>query len=160
MRDIEQFLGIKASRRRLVLEDNEPHDETFSYGLCCRFYGDDRKLNDAIEIGDSELRHMAGNASAKELADGFALVGNIHYLLGNFRQAAGYFMKGLEYDREDITLWIELLFCIRAMGKFDLFEGAIFNIEPLVKSWIGDNDRELTQKKVTELIWKATTLSK
>jgi tetratricopeptide (TPR) repeat protein len=156
MRDIEILLGMKASRKRLVFDDQEPHDESFSYGLCCRFYGDEKTLNDAIVIGNRELRDMIGKATPKELADGFAMVGNIHYLLGNFSQAAGYFMQGLNYDREDITLWVEFLFCLRAMGKFGLFERAIFNLGPLIKAWANNPAQELTQKKAVELICQAT----
>ena len=152
MRQTEELLGMKAARKRILLGDNEPHDETFSYGLCQRFYSDKDRLRAAAEIANSEIRQMIGRASGKQLADAFALVGNIYYLLEDYGQAAGYFMKAITYDREDITCWIEFLFCLRAMGEFELFEKGIFNIGQLYNNWKANPQTQMDQDTLSGMI--------
>lgn len=159
IRRLENLIGFPIRRKEVLLELNEPHDETFSYGLCQRFYGKDRELEKAISESNGLLMLMLreqkldpSRADRKEIERLYALVGNMYYLLGDYRMSAGYFLKSLSYNKNDITPWIELLFSLRAIGEFELFEKGIFNLEKIYNSWKENPETELTQALFNKII--------
>lgn len=158
IKELESYLGFQIEKKDIFLESNEPNDETFSYGLCQRFYGKENELKKAINTADkilAQLLQKRGNPDyIKQIEMFCSLIGNMHYLLGDFKYSAGYFMKSLSYNKNDISEWVGLLFSLRSIGEFELFEKAIFNFEKLCLLWKNDHDREMTQKKVVELIKK------
>jgi len=61
-------------------------------------------------------------------------------------------MKSLSYYRNDLTSWVELMFSLRSIEEFELFEGIIFNLEALYLSWKKDGSDVLDKKKLYELV--------
>ena len=175
IKKLEEFIGFPIKKREVTLESNESHDETFSYGLCQRFYSKEGELKKAINDGNeilSELlkcqkskisehaqeplvndgRFLTNKKDLKQIEIFYSLIGNMHYLLSDFKYATGYFMKCLSYNKNDISHWVELLFCLRAMGEFELFERGMFEFEKVVKSWQSSSEREMDQEIVIGMI--------
>ena len=162
IRELESYLGFPIGKKDILLESNEPHDEAFSYNLCQRFYGKNDDLKKAIEIANKILKKLLqeykkdnSQVYLKDIERFYSLIGNMYYLLGDFKYAVGYFMKSLSYNKNDISNWVGLLFSLRSIGDFKLFEDGIFNFENLCRAWRDDPGKEMTQKKVIELIKKA-----
>ena len=155
IRKLEQYIGFPLRKKDVTIESKEPHDETFSYGLCQRFYGKEDELKKSIKLGNEILFNLLKNKKdAKQIEMLYSLIGNMYYLSGDFNYAAGYFMKCLSYNKEDISHWVGLLFCLKALGEFELFEKGMFNFEKLNLAWKNDKEKELTQKKAVEIITK------
>ena len=177
IKKLEEFIGFPIKKREVTLESGESHDETFSYSLCQRFYGKENELKNAINQGNkilSELlkcqkskisehaqeppviyeRFLTNKRDAKQIETFYSLIGNMHYLLGDFKFAAGYFMKCLSYNKNDVSHWVELLFCLRALEEFELFEKGMFNFERLNLAWKNDKEKNLTQEGVIDIIKK------
>lgn len=155
IRKLEQYIGFPLEKKEITIESKESHDETFSYGLCQRFYGKEEELRKCIKLGNEILFNLLKNKKdAKQIETLYSLMGNMYYLLSDFKFAAGYFMKCLSYNKNDISHWIGLLFCLRALGEFGLFEKGIFNFERLNLAWKNDKEKELGQEKVVEIIAK------
>ena len=159
---LERFIGFSIGRKVITYGQNEPHDEIFSYNLCLRFYDDEEGLRKAITDSVSILKMLIEHAKAtrdpgtlEKIAHFCSLIGNMHYLAGDFGLSAGYFMKSLSYNKKDLTSWIELLFSLRALEEFNLFEKGIFNLEKLSSSWTKLPGRNLNQDIVKELIMAA-----
>ena len=153
IRKLEQYIGFPLRKKDVTIESKEPHDETFSYGLCQRFYGKEDELKKSIKLGNEILFNLLKNKKdAKQIEMLYSLIGNMYYLSGDFNYAAGYFMKCLSYNKEDISHWVGLLFCLRALGEFELFEKGMFNFEKLNLAWKNDKEKELSQEKVMEII--------
>jgi len=151
---LEDFIGMKVERKRIPVSLREPHDESFPYAMCQKFYGKDEELSEAIEMGKQELCGLQGK---RMRANMYAMIGNLYYIKEDFGMAAGCFMKCLTIERDDITPWIELLFCLRALGEFEVFEEAMFKLEKIAESWALNPEPVLTQSKVLKIIWKDTT---
>ena len=110
-------------------------------------------MKNAINQGNKILSELLKNKKdTKQIEMFYSLVGNMHYMLGDFNYAAGYFMKCLSYNKKDISHWIGLLFCLRVLGEFELFEKGMFNFKGLNLAWKNDKEKELTQKKAVEII--------
>ncbi|MFW9873756.1 MAG: tetratricopeptide repeat protein [Candidatus Thorarchaeota archaeon] len=161
IKEFESYLGFPIEKKDILLESNEPHDETFSYTLCQRFYGKNDDLKKAIKIADRILKKLLweykkdnSQVYLKDIETFYSLIGNMYYLLGDFKYAIGYFMKSLSYNKNDISNWVGLLFSLRSLGDFKLFEEGIFNFEKLCLAWRNDPEKEMTQKKVVGLIKK------
>jgi tetratricopeptide (TPR) repeat protein len=146
------MIGFRAHRRIIALEDNEPHDETFSYSLALRYYGREIEMDEAIALAKEILRIMPGQCSNEDISQMCSLIGNMLYIRGDFRLSAGYFIRALSYSKRDITPWIELLFSLRAIGEAELFEKGIFGLEELYNKWISCPEHELTQAKLVSMI--------
>lgn len=154
--ELERYIGFPIKRVNVTLESRGPHDELFSYNLCQRFYGRDNKLRVAIKRTKlilSILLAMDKEGKYKSLTGAFfSLIGNMCYVLGEFRASTGYFMKALSYSKNDITNWVEFMFSLRANGNIDVFEDLIFNLQGVYEGWRDDKETEMTQEKVYELI--------
>ena len=159
IRELEEYIGFPIEKREVTLDSGHSHDETFSYNLCLRFYNKEEELKKAITLGNNIISNLLKKRHKKEYHKDiemlYSLTGSMHYILGDFNYAAGYFMKCLSYNKKDISHWIDLLFSLRAMGEFDLFETGIFNFEKLVLTWKKDFEKEMNQKKVIEMLNKA-----
>jgi len=152
---LEKYVGFPLRKKDVTIESEESHDETVSYGLCQRFYGKEEELKKGIKLGNKILSNLLKNKKdAKQIEMFYSLIGNMYYLSGDFNYAAGYFMKCLSYNKEDISHWVGLLFCLKALGEFELFEKGMFNFEKLNLAWKNDKEKELTQKKAVEIITK------
>ncbi len=158
-KELENLIGFSVRRKAVPLELNEPHDESFSYGLCQRFYGRAGELEKAISEANGllmmllrENRLDPSKAAHNEIGLLYALVGNMYYLLGDYRMSAGYFLRCLSYNKNDITPWIELLFSLRAIGRFELFEKGIFNLEKIYNSWKENPETGMTQALFNKII--------
>jgi len=150
---LEDYVGFPLRKKDVTIESKESHDETFSYGLCQRFYGQENELKNAINQCNKILFNLLKDKKdAKQIEMLYSLIGNMYYLSGDFNYAAGYFMKCLSYNKEDISHWVGLLFCLRALGEFELFEKGMFNFEKLNLAWKSDKENELSQEKVMEII--------
>lgn len=157
IKELEEFLGFPLSRKGVRLEDNLPHDESVSYGLCQRLYGNPEDIKKAINrltciiIG---LKKIKGNNNLEEqIAFFFSVLGDLYYLEKDFDKAINCFMKALSYNREDITNWAGLIFSLRSHGEFKIFEEMIFRFEEIYIKWREDKSNEMDQKKLKELLW-------
>ncbi|HLD86954.1 MAG TPA: hypothetical protein VJB12_02730 [Candidatus Nanoarchaeia archaeon] len=154
IRELEAYIGFSVRRGILTLESKEPYDESFSYGLCQRFYNKDVELDVAIGRTTSILLRMVGESGVDSVqkARFFSLLGNMHYLKGDFRSAIGCFMKSLSFGKDDMTPWIELMFALRANGNFGEFEAIAFNLEGIHALWRSDPATNLTRENVLGLV--------
>jgi tetratricopeptide (TPR) repeat protein len=155
--EYQDYLGFSLSRAHIPLEANQAHNECFSLGVCHRFYGREEELEEAIAKGNRILKRLISEHKKEDRYETYlelfyAILGNMYYVKGDFRLATGYFMKVLDYAKDDITAWVELLFSLRAMGEFELFEEGIFAIERIYKGWKKNRDDGLTQNKLILLI--------
>lgn len=156
--EYQDWLGFSIRRDRVRLEDNLPHNESLSLGVCHRFYGKEEELKEAIKRGNGILRGLLtleknkGDISRRYLYLFYALVGNMYYFKGDFKLSTGYFMKVLDYEREDLTAWVELLFSLRAVGEYDLFEQGIFNLEQVYKGWRESKEKRMGKEVLVKLI--------
>lgn len=146
-----EYMGIELTRNSIPFEMNECHDESISFEVCQRFYGKDKELDECILKAKKDLKEMLINRQG-EIELMHAFIGNLLYLRGDYAEAAGYHMNILSVKREDITPWVELIFCLRGMGKFELFEDAIFSLGWIYNRWKHDPERKMTQKKFIELV--------
>jgi hypothetical protein len=168
IREYQAWLRFRLRRDAVRLEADLPHDESLSLGVCHRFYGKEKELPEAIGRGNGILKGLLpeqekskGRTGEREingryLALFYGLVGNLYYFKGDFRLAAGYFMRVLDYEWEDLTAWVELLFCLRAIGEFTLFEDGMFGLERIYTEWRGRKEKEgkasLDQETLVRLI--------
>jgi tetratricopeptide (TPR) repeat protein len=147
IKHLENEIGFEIERPIISFEDKLPHDETFSYNLALRFYGEEKKLKNAIILANKILKTiLAENKDARKIHLFYSLIGDMYYVLGNFRLSAGYFMKSLSYNKEDLTSWIGLLFSLRALGNFELFEKGIFDFKRIYYDWKKSGRKEMTQE--------------
>ena len=120
IREFEEHIGQPIQRNPVPLEANESHDETFSYALCLRFYGKEKELENTIGEARKVLKQLLRtNNDKKKIEYMHTLIGDLYYIFGDFKQSAGFYMKNLFYNRNDITPWIGLLFSLRALGHFE-----------------------------------------
>jgi|TARA_Y100000310_G_C20531988_1_gene738944 tetratricopeptide (TPR) repeat protein len=153
---LEKYLGFPIKKKEITLKSNEPYNEVLSYGLCQRFYNKDDELKLAIKKTTTILMKILNNKDTDEkyISIFFSLLGNMYYVLGDYKQSIGCFMKSLSYNKNDTTDWIELIFALRAYGEFEIFEDIIFNFEKIYNEWKNNPSKELTKEKVYELINK------
>ncbi len=148
---LREVTGIDIHREPIALESGQAHDDTFSYCLCQRYYDNPVGLSEAINLGNQAIAWALRN-KGPNLAKLYEFVGDMLYLKGDCRMAAGYFMKALTYSRSDINPWINLLFSLRSIGEFDLFEEAVFNFDSVYRAWEVSREPEMTQEIVNHLI--------
>ena len=155
--ELENYLGFSTNRLEITLDSKWAQNEIFSYDLLQRFYNKDDELKIAIGKTTKILKKLveSDNTNNKQVSNCFSLLGNMHYILGDFNRSIGCFMKSLSYDKNDLTSWVELMFALRSNGNFTVFEDLMFNIEKIYFLWKNDPARELTKEKVYELINKA-----
>ena len=157
IKELESYLGFPIKRVEITLESRNPHDETFSYGLCQRFYNKNDELKIAINKTTSillSLVKLSNEKNNKQISTYFSLLGNMYYILGDFNKSIGCFMKALSYNKNDLTNWIELIFTLRVGGNFEVFEDLIFNLKKIYNAWKIDSEKRLNKEKVYELINK------
>jgi tetratricopeptide (TPR) repeat protein len=157
--ELENYIGFPIKRNETKLESNKPHDETFSYGLCQRFYNKDKELKIAIKnltniIIKLENQSKKNKNCKRETALLFSLLGDMYYLASDFSKSINCFMKALNFNKEDITNWVGLMFSLRAYGEIDIFENLIFNFEDIYYTWKKDTGSEMNQEKIYELMRK------
>lgn len=159
LKKLEEYLGFSVLRDETTLELGEPHNESVSYAACQRFWGREEgiayAIGEASGIADMLIRARKDYRTLRydnTIECLFSLMASLFYMKGDFSNAAGCLIKCLSIRKTDVTHWVELLFNLRAMGEFRLFEKGIFNFERLVRSWIGDSSKVLTQEKVIRLI--------
>lgn len=157
VQELEADIGFPVRRERLSPAGRKPYDESFSYTLCQRFYGKEEELERAIRKTTTIIIHLLQEKedTGRRAALFFALLGNMYHLKGDFRRAAGCFMKALGHDREDMTFWIELMFSLRANGDVREFEAIIFNLENVYESWRREAEGELTRERLKGIIENA-----
>ena len=153
----EKILGVPLHRTEITLESGEPYDEGASYALSQHFYGKDGELRDAIRNMTRFLAAFARQRqdSQKDAAVLYSLLGNLHYIAGNFNESANCAMRAASLNRSDITYWVELAFSLRALGEFDVFEGILFNFEGIVRLWQQSTAPDLTKEALLGLIKEA-----
>lgn len=160
MKEIEKFeehLGFGVAKKDVTLESGESHDESLSYSACLRFYGKDDELKSAISDGNKILKKLIienkkSGAYKKEVEAFYSLIGSMYYILGDFKYSIGYFMKCLSYNKQDVGNWMGLLFSLKSIGEFELFEKAMFGFEEVYGRWSEDNRNNMTQEKLLNLI--------
>lgn len=156
IKSLEKYLGFEIRKKSISLKSEQPYNEAFSYSLCQKFYRKEKELKKCIEHSKKILHKLLSKKNRslyKEKIEHFySLIGNMYYLLGDFNNSAGFFMKCLSFNKDDLSHWIELLFSLRALGEIDLFEKGIFNFKELCIAWKNDSDQQLTQRKVVQLI--------
>ncbi|MBS1266539.1 MAG: hypothetical protein MAG795_00506 [Candidatus Woesearchaeota archaeon] len=157
MRELEK-MGIPVNRVEVTLNSSSPHDESISYNIAVNFYGKERELKYAIKEVNSYIKKLLKIGSKKKISLAYSIAGNLFYTKGNYKMATGYFIESIKYNRKDLTNWVELFFAIRAMGKFELFEKCIFNIEAIYDE--GQNQTQFGQKQFLELVEKVSTNGK
>ncbi len=151
--ELENYLGFSTNRLEITLDSKWAQNEIFSYDLLQRFYSKDDELKIAIKKTAKVLAMLIeSNINNKQISNCFSLLGNMHYILGDFNRSIGCFMKSLSYNKSDLTSWVELMFALRSNGNFTVFEDLIFNIEKIYFLWKNDPAKELTKEKVYELI--------
>jgi tetratricopeptide (TPR) repeat protein len=154
--EFEMFIGFPVKRKETLAESNNSHDESFSYNLCQRFYGQDAELELAIARATSLLILLtkeSGFSREKELL--FSLLGNLYYLQGDFERSIGCFLKALSSNKKDLTNLIELAFALRASGRISIFEDIIFNLERMHFTLRDYSQGELNKDRILEIIGKA-----
>jgi len=154
IKDLESSTGFPVRRNILKPERKESYDESFSYGLCQRFYNKEEELDAAIKKTTSIILGLLNEKSPdfRQTALFLSLLGNMYYLKGDFKKAIGCFMKSLSWNKEDMAPWIELMFALRASGSFREFESIIFSIEKIYDLWKSDPAKELSKEKIYQLI--------
>ncbi|MBT3407261.1 hypothetical protein HN415_01115 [Candidatus Woesearchaeota archaeon] len=151
--EFENYLGFSIKKQSIPLELNQPHDEHLFYNLSIKFYDKKDELNKTIKKTKEILNLLIKTKQNKHIIETYySLLGNLYYINAQFNNAAGCFMKCLTINKNDITSWIELLFTLRCMGKFKLFEKGIFNFEKIYKIWQNDSENTFNQKKFLEII--------
>ena len=152
VKEIEEFMGLTLEREEVEWESQKPHNELFSYHLCQRFWNRGNDLESAIKEAKRILGIALKGSDRKLSGRLFSLIGNMLYVKGDYKGSSGYFMKALEYNRLDITNWVEFMFSLRAMGEFGVFEDLMFNLEKVYNRWKNDDSETLNQRKVYELL--------
>ncbi|MBL7056091.1 hypothetical protein ISS07_04220 [Candidatus Woesearchaeota archaeon] len=153
--DLESFIGFPVRRVLVTPAAKNPHDETLSYNLALRFYKKREEIEEAIiKVEAILVGLMNSGAESEDISVYFSLLGNMHYILGDFDKSVNCFMKSLSYNKEDLTSWVELIFSLRALGEFEIFEKIIFNLEKFYDLWIQENSYELNKDKIYWLISK------
>jgi tetratricopeptide (TPR) repeat protein len=146
--ELEKIIGFSLKFKNITLKSKESHDESFSYGLSMRFYNKNNELIKTI-IKTKQLLYLVKKRKKSDkitIESLYSLIGNMYYILGNYSISAGYFMKCITLNKKNITFWIELLFSLRAMGEFELFEKGIFNLEKMILDW----DKSSKKKKLNK----------
>jgi len=154
--DFEDNLGFNISKVETTLDSGKSPDEIFSLSLCQKFYGKDDELKKVIDEANRILKIMLKENKngyyRKKIEYFYSLISNMYYLSKDFKNAAGYSMKSLSYNKNDISYWLEFLFSLRAMGEFEIFETAMFNFNKLCSSWNKSPERNLTQEKFMNMV--------
>jgi hypothetical protein len=151
-RQLEELIGFSLRRPAVRLEEGIPHDERYSYFLCQRFFGKDEELLRAITLALASLRQALKDRDRAGIVDFASLLCCMHYLRGDFPQSAGYATIALSYERQDLTIWVDLLFAVRGMGEFALFEQALFNLPTLYQLWKSDPETVFSQDKFVRML--------
>jgi len=154
---IDKFLGFSTNKLEIDPNSKWNQNDLFSYGVCQRFYKKHDELKTAINITTKillNLINLSDEKHNKQLSDLFSLLGNMHYVAGDYEKSIGCFMKALSYNKNDLTSWIEFMFSLRSNGNFDIFEDLMFNIEEIYNAWKFDSESQLSKEKVYELINK------
>jgi len=155
IKKLEEYIGFPIKRKEIMFDLNEPHDEAFSYGLCQRFYGKENELNIAIKKTEKIIINITKQDELKnKISIFFSLLGDMYYLESDFARSINCFMKALNFNKEDITNWVGLMFSLRAYGEIDIFENLIFNFEDIYYTWKKDTGSEMNQEKIYELMRK------
>lgn len=149
---IFQEIGLPLDRIEVSIDSDTPHDETFSYELALKFYGMEKQLSYAIKKANQHLKESLKIKDKKRISNMFSIIGNLYYIKGDYKTSAGYFMQSIDHNKKDLTNWVELLFAIRAMGNFELFEKAVFNLRQLYLQ--GQNSSRINQQSFTKLVNK------
>lgn len=157
IRDFEEFLGFKISHLEVTVESGKTHDEKISLAVCHRFFGMEEELKQAIKIGNRVLVDLINEIKrngrySEDIYVFYSLVGNLYYCSGNFKVAAGYFLKSISASKYDIGPVVELLFTLRALGEYDLFEEGMMDFERICLDWRADPRHEITQDMFVKLI--------
>lgn len=153
--ELEDYIGFPITRKEISFESNGTHDETFSYGLCQRFYGKNKELQIAIKKTENILIGLIKfGYNKKKIALFFSLLGDMYYIASDFNRSINCFMKALSYNKDDMTNWVGLMFSFRADGNIEIFEDIIFNFEDIYNSWKKDTSSEMNQEKIYNLIRK------
>jgi len=86
IREYEKRLGFPVRRRCITLEMNEPHDESFAYPLCVKYYGNNQAIASLIAQGNSiirmllaEYRNSPQDSTIQSLEHFYSLVGNFNF---------------------------------------------------------------------------------
>ncbi len=153
IKELEEYLRFPVKRVIVKLDYETPHDEAFSYAICQRFFNKPDQLKTAMQLGNKALNQLLKKEDYIQISHLFALVGNMYYLQEKYKISAGYFLKSINYNKKDLTSWIELIFSIRAMGDFDTFDKCIFNLKKLYT--LGQREEEITQQTLLKLIEQA-----
>jgi len=155
IKELESYLGFLIIRVELTPKSKTLWDEGFSYKLCQRFYNNKEELEIAIKKTTNILLNLPiSKRDPKIIAVFYSLLGNMYYLLEDFNKSIGCFMKSLNYNKNDLSSWIELAFSLRSLEEFDLFEKIIFNLDNIFYSWKQDSSSKLTKEKILELVSK------
>ena len=155
IKELEDYIGFPVKRKEITFEAKESHDETLSYGLCQRFYGKDKELKIAIKKTENILINLIKfGYNKKKIALFFSLLGDMYYIEGDFNRSINCFRKALSYNKVDITNWVGLIFSLRAIGEFKLFENGIFNFKELCTACKHNISDEFTKEEFTELLKK------
>lgn len=138
---LEKYLGFELRREIITFGSNEPHNESFSYGLALKFYNENKALMKAIMMATEIVKDLDGNDD-EHLFRGlmFCLLGDMYYLYGDFNRSLGCFIQSLKLSKNDYTTWVGFMFAIRATDNIELFEKMIFNLGRIYDAW---NDGEL-----------------
>ncbi len=144
IKELEEYIGFPIKRKVVTLEDEEPYDETFSYGLSQKFYGNKQELKRLTVISNEILVSANGNQNNEQigkqkLSNLYSFAGNIYYLLGDYQTSLGYFAKSIITYPEDITPWFELIFNLRSLREFSLFETVQLNFGKVIYAYRGKN---------------------
>jgi tetratricopeptide (TPR) repeat protein len=153
IKKLEREIGFEIKRPIITLKNKQPHDETFSYNLAINFYEKEEHLKSVIIAANKILEQLLlDKEDIKKILLFYSLIGDMYYVLGKFKISAGYFMKTLSSNKEDLTSWIGLLFSLRALGKFELFERGIFDFDKIYYEWKNSSEKEMTQEYAEKVL--------
>jgi len=139
---IEKEIGFPIRRKTIEPGSKDSYDETFSYLLCQKYYNHPEQLKKAITLATKSLKETKNPLM-------YSLIGNMYYIAKDYKMSAGCFMKSLSYSRNDVTPLIELLFALRAIGEFEIFEKGILNLDRLYEKC---ERSEITQEWFTKIV--------
>ena len=75
---LEKEIGMPVISKRKGLD--ESHDETFSYTLALKYYGNEKALKHAIVLGNKAIVYALRTKERNILGSLFSLVGNMYYI--------------------------------------------------------------------------------
>lgn len=136
IKELQHQIGFYPSREIKTLEAGEPHDETFSYQLARDFYNNEKALEKPISLTKKIIYETQYKLDFDKLTIFYSLLGDMYYIYGDFSKSLGCYMNALSYNRKDLASWVGLMFSLRALGEFELFEKIIFNLEQVYNKWV------------------------